>query len=181
MLLIAACATISRLGQSSHKDITFCGANPTDCLTFTIPAEYPDFVNEYKDNILCLADMMIATCVWWDGEEMEDNSIPTAKWYTMMFWSTSQINQTAPVILEFEDKVDHKTVGSAYYIYDEKGIPTEVSEYECQKYLYSLYGYPMPPEEEYYELKRKAQEEWDQMMKDWEEKQKQEELGQQKT
>ena len=182
ILLVAGCATIGQFEQAKHRDITLCGANPTDCLTFTIPAEYPDFIHDFgEENIICMADMMLATCVWWDGEEIEDGSIPTARWYTMMFWNTSKIAETTPVILEFDHKIDHKTVDSAYYVYNEKGVPEKVSEYECHKFLYNLYGYPVPSEEEYYEQQRKAQEEWERLLKEYEEKQQMEELGQQKT
>ena len=182
ILLVVGCATIGQFGQTNHKNITLCSWNDAaDCLSVTVPEEYPDFFNEFRDTAMCMADMIIATCIWHDGETAEDGSIPTAKWYTMMFWSTTRIAETSPIILEFQETLEHKEMASAYYLYDEKGVPKEVSEYECQKYLYNIYGYPLPPEEEYYKQKKEAQEEWDKALKEYEEQQRMEELGQQKT
>lgn len=173
---IAGCTLLSPL-SSKYKDITLCGVDPKDCLTFTIPEQYPDFVNEFEDTAMCMGDVIMTTCIWYDGEKLEDDTIPNAIWYSVVFWSSYSVAGTSPVAMEVDNRRDEDNNILSHYLYDEKGKPIKKTEYEYMKYVYSVYGYEMPTEEEYYRQKREAQEELDKLI----EEEKRKDLGQQET
>lgn len=170
VFMLTGCAALPTK-LTTYKEITLCGVNPTDCLTFAIPSEYPDFVNEFEENVFCVGDFIMVTCSWWDGETREDKSVPTAKWYTVGFWTSGRVSDTTPVMLEYSDIVEHKHIEDTYFIYSKNQMPEQVTEYEYYKYLYGIYGTPIGTEEEYYKQKEEAQKEFQRMLEEAEKEQ----------
>jgi len=176
-----ALVILSHYASRQYKDITFCGVNPNDCLTFTIPEEYPDFVNEFEHTTLCFgAGMFRAQCIWHDGDPRErtEDGYPVGVryYYRMIFWSGTLLADCVPISLQIDDF--HEPEKSRYYVYDDKKNLEEKTEYEYAMYYYDIDGYPRVTEEEYYLEKERVQKEWDEFVKEQEEKETKEALGQ---